>query len=104
MVKQAVQRLARRARADLGERLVNVRLFGSWARGEATPDSDVDVCVIVKGLTRTEKILLFEQAAEVGWETGCPLSVLAMDESEFHKLLELEARLALDIISEGVPA
>jgi predicted nucleotidyltransferase len=32
-----------------GERLVELVLFGSQARGDATPDSDVDVLVVLKG-------------------------------------------------------
>jgi len=32
-----------------GERLVEVILFGSVARGEDTPESDVDVLVILRG-------------------------------------------------------
>jgi predicted nucleotidyltransferase len=31
------------------ERLVNVILFGSQARNEAQPDSDIDVLVVLKG-------------------------------------------------------
>lgn len=30
-----------------GERLRDVILFGSWARGDATPDSDIDLLVIL---------------------------------------------------------
>ncbi len=33
----------------LGEQFVRVMLFGSRARGEARPDSDIDVLVIVRG-------------------------------------------------------
>lgn len=32
-----------------GERLVNVILFGSQARNEAQPDSDIDVLVVLRG-------------------------------------------------------
>ncbi len=32
-----------------GSRLKNVLLYGSWARGEAGEDSDIDVVVILKG-------------------------------------------------------
>jgi predicted nucleotidyltransferase len=34
----------------LGDRLVSVVLFGSWARGTANGESDVDVLVVVRGL------------------------------------------------------
>ena len=32
-----------------GERLKDVILYGSWARGEATPESDIDLVVVLKG-------------------------------------------------------
>ena len=37
-----------RLRALYGERLVRAVLFGSYARGEATPESDVDVLVVLR--------------------------------------------------------
>jgi len=38
-----------RLEALYGERLHAVVLYGSYARGEATPDSDVDVMVVLEG-------------------------------------------------------
>lgn len=39
----------RHIEAHYGERLVEVVLYGSVARGEATPESDVDVLVVLRG-------------------------------------------------------
>ena len=36
-------------RRHYGERLSRVVLYGSYARGDARPDSDVDVLVVLKG-------------------------------------------------------
>ena len=33
----------------LGDRFQTMLLYGSWARGEARPDSDIDVLVVVRG-------------------------------------------------------
>lgn len=41
--------LKQRLRALYGERLARVVLFGSVARGEDTPYSDVDVLVVLRG-------------------------------------------------------
>ncbi|MEK6608489.1 MAG: nucleotidyltransferase domain-containing protein [Myxococcota bacterium] len=46
-IRDLVERTADAWRAALGERLRSVVLFGSWARGEATDRSDVDLAVVV---------------------------------------------------------
>ena len=56
MRDQVVERLKRAARELVeryGDRVVAVGLFGSVARGEATPRSDVDVIVVVDGWGRS---------------------------------------------------
>ena len=42
---QAFDELRRILREVLGEHGVRVYLFGSWARGEATPISDIDLAI-----------------------------------------------------------
>ncbi|MCX8089867.1 MAG: nucleotidyltransferase domain-containing protein [Verrucomicrobiae bacterium] len=44
-----VQSLRQELARILGERLDRVYLFGSCARGDQRPDSDVDVLVVVRG-------------------------------------------------------
>lgn len=41
--------LRRRFKALYGQRLVRMVLFGSQARGDAEPGSDIDVLVVLKG-------------------------------------------------------
>jgi uncharacterized protein len=46
----AVLRKLKEGLADLyGEKLSSVILFGSFARGEASEDSDIDVLIVLKG-------------------------------------------------------
>jgi predicted nucleotidyltransferase len=86
-----------------GERLASVRIFGSYARGTADDDSDVDVVVLVRALTRREKIHAIELGCEVATGTGIALSPFVLSEAEFEMLVRLESRLALDIEREGLP-
>ena len=44
----ATEEFVRRLRRDLPEHIVDLRLFGSEARGEATSESDIDVLVVVQ--------------------------------------------------------
>jgi len=50
-LQRYVEALERRYGADL----VSVVLFGSRARGEAKPESDIDVLIIVRGLPRNRR-------------------------------------------------
>lgn len=82
--------------------MVAVRLFGSHARGEASEESDIDLLVLLEGLTHAEKVRAIELGAEVSLETDTWLSPLVMAPAAFRDLIRLEARLALDIEREGV--
>jgi antitoxin ChpS len=85
--------LKRRLRRRFGDRLDGLYLFGSRARGDAEPDSDIDVAVILKGRLPespfgvTREIL--EDTYDLLLETGLdiqpwPLEEGSLDEPEAH--------------------
>ena len=95
-------RLKQRLEARFGARLRWARVFGSYARGEATEDSDLDVAAVIDGLTRAEKIEAIGDAAELSWIGAVKLSPLLFESQDYALLREREARLARDIESEGI--
>lgn len=50
-IKELLVRLRRGLEHLYGDRLAGVYLFGSFARGEATPESDVDILVVLDEVT-----------------------------------------------------
>ena len=74
-----VRRLKARLAEAYGDRFAGVVLYGSYARGEAGPDSDVDVLVVLNGpVNRWAEIgQLVDVAIEVEDGTGEMLSLLA---------------------------
>lgn len=48
-LQEALTEAKERLRSIYGDRLVRVILYGSRARGDARPDSDVDVLVVLRG-------------------------------------------------------
>jgi hypothetical protein len=60
---------AERLRSHLGARLVSVVLFGSVARREASPTSDIDLLIVAEGLPRGQFARKDElAAADAGFE------------------------------------
>jgi predicted nucleotidyltransferase len=93
---------AARLRARFGERVRDVRLFGSFARGDADEDSDVDVFVLIDGLTDLEIGDAAAEAAPVILASGLPIAPLPMSTERFAELRRRERLLARDIDVEGI--
>jgi predicted nucleotidyltransferase len=64
----ALQVFASRLRAELGPMLVDLRLFGSAARGEARRDSDIDVLVVVQ--PASERRRLATQVVDIAFDVN----------------------------------
>jgi len=77
-------------------------LYGSRARGDFDQDSDIDVAIIVPGLTRELKDRILEAVAEVEFEYSRAISTLVFSKNEFDRLYDRERRIALDIRREGI--
>jgi predicted nucleotidyltransferase len=101
---RAIASLRERAERLLSERpdVVQVRLFGSLARGSAKPGSDADLVVIVtaeRGVGFLERIAdLQPHFAGVG--IGCDL--LVYTEGEWDRLRREGRRLARTVEQEGL--
>jgi uncharacterized protein len=102
--QQAIAELKKRLVVQLSDRLKEMVLFGSKARGDWGPDSDVDVAIIVHGpLQPSEKFEILQTVAEVEVQFIQPLATLVLSTDELQRLRDLERRIALDIEQEGVP-
>jgi predicted nucleotidyltransferase len=82
--------------------LNKVILFGSRARGDAEPESDMDVLVIVNRLTEKEEEYISECAWEAGFEHGIVLVPVVFTVDEWESGPERFSLLAEAIRSEGV--
>jgi len=102
----ATEALQNRVLADIVRRLTEaydplaIYLFGSKARGEAGPDSDYDLMVIVPDDSppeRRQSRLAYERL----WETGCAADVLVWTREAFDSRSHLRASLPGTILREG---
>ena len=102
-VADALAELRRRAVGLFGARLLDVRLYGSYARGDFHAQSDVDVLVVVAGLSRRERRAIFDVAFDVFAESLVRISPLALSDDEFRTLRDREYLIVREIERDGIP-
>lgn len=94
ILREIVRRLVEAYRPE------RVYLFGSHARGEAGPDSDYDLLVVVPDAAPSER-RRSRLAYEVLWGTGQAADVLVWTREAFESRIHLRASLPSTVLSEG---
>ena len=101
--REAVEHLARRLRSRLADRLADVRLYGSRARGEGRSESDVDVAVVVTEHSPAVRREVFDEVSAVVLEHDLLLDVHVLDRAHLQALRRAGSPYARRLEEEGVP-
>ena len=88
----------------VGKRLRRFTIFGSNARGDYDPESDVDLAIVVEGLDGEMKRRIVDLVAASEMRHLVVISSLVFSWQDFVDLRKSERRIVLDIEAEGVPA
>jgi predicted nucleotidyltransferase len=80
------------------ERIV---LFGSYARGDNTENSDIDILIIIKNLTNERKITGALYKALLNENITIPVDFLAIDYEKYNKLKDKIGYIYKTIEREG---
>ena len=84
--------------------LYQMVLFGSRARGDAEPDSDFDLLVVLDGpADRSARETVSDCAWETGLEHGMVIVPIVVSRDEWERGPERYSLLAEAIRAEGVP-
>lgn len=85
--REIVMSFARKVRKILGKNLKQVILYGSYARGDYTEDSDIDIMVLT---TLTDKEIeqieteIYDLAFDYLMDYGVDISVVIKNEEQFN--------------------
>jgi len=91
-------------RKRLGERVANVILFGSVARGEADEESDVDLLVLVsEPLTAGEEAEVSDYSYGLDLAHGTVTQYFIETSDRWQRPAVRDSSLARTVASEGVP-
>ena len=106
MIKDSDRTLIERFKQLLiehGVPLYKTIVFGSRARGDAGPDSDLDVLVLVEHLNPAMRKIISHCAWEIGFEACILIQTVVMTRDEVEHGPEQSSLLMLAIKEEGVP-
>jgi predicted nucleotidyltransferase len=101
-VSAALADYARELRRRYEEALVDLRLFGSFARGEADEDSDVDVAVVLEQVDWRTRCAVIDLATDIGLPVDLRISPTVFDRETWERWRREERPLVMDIEREGV--
>jgi predicted nucleotidyltransferase len=93
----------KRLMIERGVPLYKTIVFGSRARGERDPESDLDILVLVESLDFSIRETVSRCAWEVGFEAGVIIQTVVMTRDQAEKGPEQSSLLLLAVREEGVP-
>ena len=82
--------------------MIDIRLFGSYARSTAHEESDVDVAVVLYEAGWEIRRDIIDLAADIGLEHGLTLSPAVFDGETYERWRVQDRPLVRDIEHEGI--
>lgn len=100
--KSDIKEFADEIRKELGERVEQVILYGSYATDEHVPGSDIDIAVIVNEKKEDDREKLFEIADKYRWEKDLFFSPRVFKKTEFEEKISEGSSFHRNVESEGI--
>jgi len=103
-IKEILHQFRKKVFSEFSGQTIKIFVYGSCARGDERPDSDLDLLVIVKKKSASLERKIKDIAYEIMWEWNfTPLiSVEIFDEEYFKNLQKMGSSFYRAIQSEGI--
>lgn len=100
--RKVVNSFVKEVEENLGDNILNIRLFGSRVRGDFHRDSDIDIFILVRERTYDIEDMVSEIEVNYDIEYGLPLSTVLYSLFEYQKNKELGSFFFENVEKEGV--
>lgn len=99
---RAVKKLLSQLQAAYGKQIRQAMLFGSKARGDANPDSDIDILVLVDKETWALKDEISGMAADINLEADLLMDVRVIGVDRWLHMAKVQAGLYRTISQDAI--
>jgi predicted nucleotidyltransferase len=102
-VEKPIEEFKKEIKNLYGERLKNVVLYGSWARGDATEESDIDLLIVLAGevIPGLEIDRMIDIITDINLSHNVLVSVYPVSEKDY---VTINSPLFLNVRKEGISA
>ncbi len=102
-IKEVLEEFKKEIEKLYGKQLKRVILYGSYARGDATEDSDIDLLIVLEGniIPGKEIDRMIDIITEINLNYGVLISVYPVSEEDYTNL---NSPLLINVRREGIPA
>jgi predicted nucleotidyltransferase len=101
--QRAVQAFLQRLRDDFGQIVQQTMLFGSKARGDSSPDSDIDILIIVDNESWSLRDAISAIAARSSLEYGVLIVPRVIGRERWQRMAQERFSLYKNVTREGIP-
>jgi predicted nucleotidyltransferase len=99
----AIDEYAKSLRQSLGHQLVGLWLFGSKARGDFDPDSDIDLLIVLKTVQPETRWQIWGLGSDISLEYDVLLNTHIIDAARWDDEHQYRGTLWREIERDGVP-
>ena len=101
--KDAITAFANYLLEEMAGNLAHIYLFGSKARGNFQPDSDIDLLVVARQLSPDARWLIRAAAADYSLQYDVLLNTHILDQTRWQAIAQYENSLWREVERDGVP-
>lgn len=100
--EKALLDFRQRLKSRCGDELISIKLFGSRARGDARPESDIDLLVVFEKYTKKVEDILIEVICDILNSRGIYFEVVSYSRQEYEKSKREQWPFVLNLEKEAV--
>lgn len=100
--RQALSILVQALAETLKDNLMRVIIYGSKARGDQRPDSDTDILVIVKRISKEQRNKIYDNLLDIELEYDTRISLAIYTEEEYQVNQRMKSFFIENVQKEGI--